>query len=253
MSKHHKKAQSSHQTQYQLEKKLLSLTVFDRIQANKEAITRNLSGNRFKRMNNIYWLRTQISNAENEKLYVKKGKEKERSFDNPCIHGISIAYDYILENPQEKITVTGITYIHRLLCNNCDTVKTADSFIHAGVIRKTNIPMEIETKLFNIISDLYQEGKHVLFRAFDFHYQMILLQPFDDYNKRTARMVMNWFLVQNGYRPIAFMRKFDKKNYPNALLQMKNNHKKEYYKYMMDSVCSSQERLLKQLKTSRIK
>lgn len=254
MSKHHKKNKSYQPTQYQREKTQKSLTIFERIEANKQAITTALQNGGFGPINNVYWLRRQIAETETNILYPKTGKEKQESFDNPCIRGIEMAYDYILENPKEEIKVTSITNIHYLLCNQYNIVQTANSFIHAGRIRQTNYsPMGITEQLRDIAANLYTNKDRVLLNAFDFHYQMILLQPFDDYNKRTARMVMNWFLFQNGYRPIAFTRKSDRINYPDALLKMKNHNTDEYYEYMLDALLASQEKLLKQLNTSKIK
>ena len=113
--------------------------------------------------------------------------------------------------------------------------------------------MEIENALEDIIFTYNNDEKPAIIRAFDVHYKMILLQPFDDYNKRTARMIMNLLLLQNGYRPIAFTRKTDKEQYQTALLDMKRGNSKKYYRYMMGAMYSSQNKILKQLKTSKLK
>ena len=44
-----------------------------------------------------------------------------------------------------------------------------------------------------------------------------MLQPFDDFNKRTARLIMNWLLIQGGYRPIVFNQRTDKQKYKDAI------------------------------------
>ena len=113
--------------------------------------------------------------------------------------------------------------------------------------------MEIENALENIIYDYETNDKPAIIRAFDLHYRIIELQPFDDYNKRTARMVMNWALLENGYRPVAFTRKTDKETYPESLLDMKRGNTKKYYRYMMNAMLSSQNKIISQLKTSKIK
>ena len=38
--------------------------------------------------------------------------------------------------------------------------------------------------------------------AFDAHYRLVTIHPFDDGNGRTARLLMNMMLVRGGYRPV---------------------------------------------------
>lgn len=66
---------------------------------------------------------------------------------------------------------------------------------------------QIYYKMEQIEYHLHDETYSILTRAFDTHFDIIMTQPYSDYNKRTARLVMNWFLMQNGYRPIIFNKK----------------------------------------------
>ena len=93
--------------------------------------------------------------------------------------------------------------------------------------------------------------KDILHRAFDAHYELIALQPFDDYNKRTARLVMNWLLVQNGYRPIVFNRPNDKQRYKTAIAQYASGDKKSYYAYMSQCMVRTQQDIIKLLTKSK--
>ena len=214
-----------------------------------------LSGSTTRRLNNFDWLRQEISFYEPKTLFhIKKEADQAPYFDHSCTRGLGAAYDYVLEQTRVKnsLKLQEICQIHYLICNKKD-IKINHSFIRAGVIKKTNIPMEIETKLNKIVCDYQYGEKHVLFRIFDLHYQMILLQPFDDYNKRCARMVMAWALIENGYRPIAFTKKSDKEAYPNALLKMSQGDTKSYYDYMLKSMQTSQDKIIKQLKASKVR
>ena len=181
-------------------------------------------------------------------------KEQAPYFDHSCTRGLGLAYDYILEQTSKKtpLTISEICNIHYLICNEHD-IKINDTFIRPGLIRKTNIPMEIENELENLIYKSQTDNKHAIIRAFDIHYKMITLQPFDDYNKRTARMVMNWILLENGYRPVAFTRKTDKESYPESLMNMAKGETKKYYRYMMSAMSSSQNKILNQLQASKIR
>lgn len=232
-----------------------SVGLMANIDQNKDIITKKLSGSgTTKRLNNFNWLRYEISYDEPRTLFWRTAKEQKPYFDYSCTQGLGMAYDYLLEQTKKKtpLGINEICNIHYLICNK-RIVKINDTVIHPGVIKKTNVPMETENALENIIYDYKTDDKPVLIRAFDIHYKIIELQPFDDYNKRTARMVMNWILLENGYRPIAFTRKVDKEAYPESLWDMKRGDKKKYYRYMMNVMLSSQNKIISQLKTSKIK
>ncbi len=48
------------------------------------------------------------------------------------------------------------------------------------------------------------------------HYRFVRIHPFDDSNGRTSRLLMNYYLMRNGYAPIV-IESNDKKNYLTAL------------------------------------
>lgn len=54
--------------------------------------------------------------------------------------------------------------------------------------------------------------------AAEFHYKFIRIHPFDDGNGRTARILMNFILLQNGYPPV-IIKTEDKSNYLSVLEQ----------------------------------
>ena len=78
-----------------------------------------------------------------------------------------------------------------------------------------------------------------------------MLQPFDDFNKRTARLIMNWVLLQNGYRPIAFNKRGDKTDYIASLTARANGNKRQYTDYMSKCQLRTQRAILKQLHDSK--
>ena len=225
-----------------------------RVEYHKTVITKMLSGSSTRRLNNFDWLRQEISFTEPKTLFFMSSKEQAPYFDHSCTRGLGLAYDYILDKTDKKefLTIQEMCNIHYLICNEHD-VQINETFIRPGVIRKTNIPMEVENELENILYIYRTDNKPAIFRAFDVHYKIIKLQPFDDYNKRTARMIMNWLLLENGYRPIAFTRKSDKISYPESLMDMARGDQKKYYRYMMSAMESSQKKIIDQLKSSRIR
>ena len=97
-----------------------------------------------------------------------------------------------------------------------------------------------------------ESSKDFLARALDFHYEVFATQPFDDFNKRTARMVMNWFLLQNKCEPILFNRKSDYNNYAAALIARAKDDCRSYNRYMLECLVRTQEDIINILKNHAI-
>lgn len=84
------------------------------------------------------------------------------------------------------------------------------------------------------------------------HYDLIMLQPFDDFNKRTARLIMNWLLIQGGYRPIVFNQRTDKQKYKDAIAAKAAGDTKKYTQYMYSCLLRTQNEIINLLKKSRV-
>ena len=89
-----------------------------RINENRDKITAMLSGaGTTKRLNNLNWLRHQISYAEPTTLiYLPKNKQQS-ILDFTCTKNLGDAYDYIIENQKTPITEYEICKIHSILCS----------------------------------------------------------------------------------------------------------------------------------------
>ena len=91
-----------------------------------------------------------------------------------------------------------------------------------GEIFRFATPEETPAKMTDLI-DWYRNKKedpelHPLLLAAEFHYKFIRIHPFDDGNGRTARILMNFILMQNSYPPV-IVKTDDKQNYFAALRQ----------------------------------
>lgn len=236
-----------------------TLSVPEQIKKNRELISSQLSGSNIKRLNNLNWLRHEISYTEPKILFHKPLNEQAGLFDYSCTKGLGDAYDYIINPEHNDITSSGICDIHYLICRETyiqpgiyrQNKKILEIYINGNRIYapdENEIPIKIEETIFNWKNSTCPDT----IRAFNLHYDLIMLQPFDDCNKRTARMIMNWALILSGYRPIVFNRKSDKENYRKAIKDMAMNNSKSYYKYMYDCMKHSQLEIIKQLKLSRI-
>lgn len=169
------------------------------------------------------------------------------------------AYDYIIENPKEPIDANAICKIHSILCANTN--------IHGAAYRTTPKVLEITVNgqrmhapdayeipsiMNQIIFNMNNSSDCTITRAFNIHYDLIALQPFDDFNKRTARLIMNWILIQGGYRPILFNKPSDKQKYKQAIAARANGDIKTYTAYMSACMIRTQRTIIKVLSQSKV-
>jgi Fic family protein len=81
-----------------------------------------------------------------------------------------------------------------------------------------------------------RQNSHPVELAADAHYQLVTIHPFVDGNGRTARLLMNLILMQNGYPP-ALIRKRDRLRYIKSLEQAQiGGSKEDYYKIIAEAV-----------------
>lgn len=83
-------------------------------------------------------------------------------------------------------------------------------------------PEETPSKMFDLLNWYHEKiankNSNPLLIAAEFHYKFIRIHPFDDGNGRTARILMNFILMQFGFPPV-IIKTEDKANYF-AVLQM---------------------------------
>jgi len=134
------------------------------------------------------------------------------------------AIDFIenLSN-QKSISLKDIKDIHYLILKGIDN-KNAGRFrdIEVGV-RKSNgsiykfpHPIEVEAKMQEFIDTLANDTSNIVIKSALFHLKFVSIHPFSDGNGRTARLLMNLILLQNGY-PITVIKKEDRVEYIKAI------------------------------------
>lgn len=82
------------------------------------------------------------------------------------------------------------------------------------------------------------------------HHKMVSIHPFDDGNGRTARLVMNLFLMRAGY-PLVVILKNDRKKYYDALEQADKGDYKSFVRFVAQAVERSLALYLKAIMPSR--
>jgi len=80
--------------------------------------------------------------------------------------------------------------------------------------------------------------------AAEFHYKYIRIHPFDDGNGRTARILMNFILMQFGYPPV-IIKTNDKENYFAALRQADAGLIEPFIEYISKNLNNSLEIMIK--------
>ncbi|SFL33780.1 Fic/DOC family protein [Gracilibacillus orientalis] len=119
------------------------------------------------------------------------------------------AIDYIDENVsgQSHLDEPLLKSIHALILKNIDDK-------NAGVYRSINVKisgsehmpphfLQVEQKIKNLF-EWYKHAKnklHPVELAALFHFKFVYIHPFVDGNGRTARLLMNFILMQAGYPP----------------------------------------------------
>lgn len=199
----------------------------------------------FLRLNILNYARSEFRNEAQKLKPIGTGPT---DFTN--IYNMSVAWDYVLKNLNETITASHIRTINSVISQNNIELTLGGIFRH-GMSYVFGEPAPNPEKIYNLMDNaiykMNSDKNLILTRAFDIHYDIITIQPFCDFNKRTARIVMNWFLLQNKYTPILFNHKSDNQDYASALRARLHGDTKTYTNYMCDRMCKTQHAILQML------
>lgn len=131
--------------------------------------------------------------------------------------------------------------------NNVITV-TGEPFYFAS-------PEETPAKMHDLIewyrAEQDKSELHPLLLAAEFHYKFVRIHPFDDGNGRTARILMNFILMQHGLPPV-IIKTQDKENYFAALRQADAGLLEPFIEYIGENLARSLDTMLKGAKGESI-
>lgn len=175
----------------------------------------------------LSWKSSQIegntySLLETERLLLEKETAAGKSKDEAVmLLNHKDALDFILDNPDylSELTVSKIENIHSILVKEL-AVERNIRIRRVGITGTNYRPLDNE---FQIREALEQTCKLVNRKESIFEKALLILllisyiQPFDDGNKRTARIVSNAMLIANSYCPLSF-RSVDSIDYKKAML-----------------------------------
>lgn len=175
----------------------------------------------------LSWKSSQIEGntytlLETERLLLSKETAGGRKKDEAVmLLNHKTALDFILSHPDyiNPLTIPRIEDIHRLLIDQLDVSVNIRS--RAVGISGTNYrPLDNEFQIKEALSkmcELINDKPNVFEKSLLVLSLISYIQPFEDGNKRTARIMANALLIHQGYCPISF-RTVDKYEYKNALL-----------------------------------
>lgn len=99
----------------------------------------------------------------------------------------------------------------------------------------TTKPDKVSEEINSLIF-IYKKNKKKIFslkNAFDFHLKYEQIHPFENWNWRTWRFLMNKILLQNWMFPIIVFKE-NKTSYSNSISSCNSWSKKKYYKFMLN-------------------
>jgi len=149
----------------------------------------------------------------------------------------------------KEITTVDIKNIHHLILKGIDK-------LNAGSYRKQNVgvvkqdgeihnfvePLNIDEEMNSFIDWLHtQTITEPILLATLVHLKFVSIHPFIDGNGRTARLLMNLILLQNGY-PQAIIKNSNRVNYIQAIekyQQSGNDEYDEFYEVVLNSINDS--------------
>lgn len=122
-------------------------------------------------------------------------------------HAEAIDFVEQLVSDQEILTERLLKQIHYLVLKNVDDQNAGKYRDHnveiSGSIHKPTHHLKIQDAMDELFAWYGQECSvlHPVELAARFHFQFVYIHPFADGNGRTARLLMNLILMQNGYPP----------------------------------------------------
>lgn len=226
------------------------------IETNREIIN-SLLVLRAKHVDDLYWVKTALMH-ESIILHQCPSDQIRSEINTESITNICDTWTEICKKTNiTNFTLSDVIDLHRSLATNAGVIpgdlRTSAAYSEQLQIQLPELANQevMRQKINNAIYRLNSGKQTILLRAFDIHYELIEMQAFTDFNKRTARMLMNWFLITKGYRPIIFNEQSDHDNYMLALRKCAHGDKKFYYNYMYNKMLHSQQSFIKMLQPQK--
>lgn len=152
------------------------------------------------------------------------------------------AFEFIKTSAKNNIKIDEnyILQIHKIILSGIDDT-------NAGFYRSVRVrisgsqtilpnPLKVPDLMKDFSEWLVKKDNDMLMKAIEAHYRLVTIHPFIDGNGRTARLLLNSMLLENGYVPI-IIRTIDRRRYLSALETYQTKENSEpYYKFMLSAM-----------------
>lgn len=153
--------------------------------------------------------------------------------------GIEFLYDFIKK--KKELDEETILRIHKIILKNIDDLGAGHyRKINVMILGAVHIPpsaVKIPKLMTEFIQWYYQNKSKIPAAelAAWAHYKLVYIHPFVDGNGRTARLLMNLILLQNGYPPAVIL-KVDRKKYYRVLNEADREKHINYFDFIGRSI-----------------
>lgn len=153
------------------------------------------------------------------------------------------AFDFVMQIVDTKITnitENNILDLHqhilkRIDDSNAGRLRTVPVRIAGSAVIMPN-SLKVPELMNEFVAWLKQNNIHPVTKAIDAHLKLVSIHPFTDGNGRTARLLMNLLLMQEGYPPAIILTE-DRKKYIESIEKVQlGGSPSDYYKLMYSAV-----------------
>lgn len=199
-----------------------------RFSKNFSKLTNNARKNEMDRLGiDLSWKSSQIegntySLLETERLLKEKETAKGKTKDEAImLLNHKDALDFILDNPDylTELTVAKLENIHSILIKELNVDRNIRTR-RVGITGTNYRPLDNEFQIREALEAscaMVNSKENIFEKAILIILAISYIQPFNDGNKRTARIVSNAILIANNYCPVSF-RSVDSIDYKKAML-----------------------------------
>lgn len=173
-------------------------------------------------------------------ILIKEGKAaKGHSKDEAAMilnHKKAIDYIFSRKNEFESLNPGKIENVHTLLVKNLSTEKGIRKRL-VGITGTKYRPLDNQHQIREAIEKMCgiinSKRVHPLTKALASILLVSYIQPFEDGNKRTARLIGNAVLFANGFCPLSY-RSIDEAEYKKSILLFYEQNSARYFKELFD-------------------
>ena len=147
----------------------------------------------------------------------------------------------LIKKKREELKEVDILDIHKIIIAKIDDTNAGRYRTVPVRIAGSTVVMPNAIKVPDLMKEFIKwltspNKNHAIKISANAHYKLVSIHPFVDGNGRTARLLMNLLLMQNGYPP-ALIRKEDRRRYINSIEQgqLKGNLQ-DYYEIILEAV-----------------